>query len=255
MTPARPTLLLAVALGLVATTAGAHPRKCPQDAVKVGPTCVDAYEASVWQVPPANVALVKRIQGGKATLAELVAAGATRLGCLPGQSPYPATFPETGNWTTPAYAVSVPGTPPSTCISWFQADQACVLSGKHLATNEEWQRAAAGTPDGAPCVVAGPAPGPTGTAGCVSTWGAFDLVGNAAEWVADWGEQAAACGHWAPGFGDDLACVGGDGSLHLPGPLARGGSHADGTDAGVFAVTATQDPRAQLATVGFRCAW
>ena len=45
------------------------------------------------------------------------------------------------------YAVSVAGVLPSTCLTWFQAEQACRLSGKRLITNQEWQAAAAGTPD------------------------------------------------------------------------------------------------------------
>jgi len=36
---------------------------------------------------------------------------------------------------------------PSGCITWFQANQACLLSGKRLLTNREWQGAAASTPD------------------------------------------------------------------------------------------------------------
>jgi hypothetical protein len=35
-------------LGL-ATPAAAAPAKCPTDSVKVGPICVDKYEASVWE--------------------------------------------------------------------------------------------------------------------------------------------------------------------------------------------------------------
>jgi hypothetical protein len=37
------------------------------------------------------------------------------------------------------YALSIPGVQPSTCITWFQANQACLLSGKRLLTNREWQ--------------------------------------------------------------------------------------------------------------------
>jgi formylglycine-generating enzyme required for sulfatase activity len=227
--------------------------RCALDAVEVGASCVDAHEASVWQVAAADAVLVRKIKRGLARLADLTAAGAVPLGCLAGQSPYPGTFPPTGNWTSPVYAVSVPGARPSTCLTWFQAEQACALSGKRLIANRDWQVAAAGTPDGAPCVVAGGGPGLTGTVGCVSRWGAFDLVGNAAEWVADWGDQATGCTQWSALFGNDAACVGGDGTLHLPGPLVRGGSHADGTGAGVFAVTGAHDPTYQDASLGFRC--
>ena len=39
------------------------------------------------------------------------------------------------------------GVRPATNITWFQAQAACRLAGKHLATDEEWLAAASGTPD------------------------------------------------------------------------------------------------------------
>src|SRR5262249_43010002 len=51
---------------------------CPPDSVAVGPICVDKYEASIWQVSP-NSSLVKKIQRGKVTLADLTAGGAIQL--------------------------------------------------------------------------------------------------------------------------------------------------------------------------------
>src|SRR5262245_59800890 len=140
-----------------AVSAGAGTLRCPPDSVKVGNVCIDTYEASVWQIPPSNTALVRLVQAGKATLANLTAGGATQLSpsssCTPG---YPANFPNDGNWTpvpgsnppSPGvYALSIPGVQPSACTTWFQANQACLLSGKRLLTNREWQGAAAGTPD------------------------------------------------------------------------------------------------------------
>jgi formylglycine-generating enzyme required for sulfatase activity len=161
---------------------------CAPDAVRVGPVCVDRYEGSTWQIPAANKTLIRRVQQGKATLAALQAGGATQLGCNPSLAPYPATFPDSGNWTEPVYATSVAGVLPSTCISWFQAEQACALSGKRLLTNQEWQRAAAGTPeDASSCNTNSAGPTPTGSLpDCVSRWGAFDMVGNVDEYVADW---------------------------------------------------------------------
>ncbi len=212
--------------------------QCPPDAVLVGETCVDTYEASVWQIPPANTKLVKLVKQGKATLAALTAGGATQLapaGTCGSPSDYGVNFPSTGNWTpvlgssppSPGvYAVSIPGVKPSACITWFQAQQACALSGKRLITNGEWQRAAAGTPDGAPCLVSAGGPGNTGTAGCVSSWGAFDMVGNVWEWVDQWGDRADGCDNWSAGFGSDISCVGGSGTSsgsNLPGALFRGG--------------------------------
>ena len=41
----------------------AQATKCPADAVRVGPTCVDRYEASVWQIPATATALVRSEPG------------------------------------------------------------------------------------------------------------------------------------------------------------------------------------------------
>ncbi len=113
--------------------------KCPADSVKVGNACIDLYETSVWQIAPANTSLVKQVQKGKVTLADLTAGGAVQLGCTGApysQTAYPANFPNTGQWTpvlgsvppSPGvYAVSVPGVLPSSCTTWFQAAQACLF--------------------------------------------------------------------------------------------------------------------------------
>jgi hypothetical protein len=160
---------------------------CPPDSVLVGATCVDTYEASVWQISPSNTALMKKVQAGKATLADLTGGGATQLSPATSRSPaYPANFPNTGNWTpvpgsnprSPGvYAVSIPGVHPSACITWFQAAQARALSGKRLLSNEEWQRAAAGTPDPGTdngttdCAVSSPDVVNTGSrSNCTSNW-------------------------------------------------------------------------------------
>ena len=104
---------------------------CPHDAVLVGTTCVDRYEASLWQVPAAASAVLTAIRSGTVTLADLTAAGATQVGSDDppfNHTAIPATFPRTGNWTAPVYAASIPGVLPSTSASWFQAEQACALS-------------------------------------------------------------------------------------------------------------------------------
>ena len=112
MTPGK--IVHAMALGTLLATAlpaSAKTLRCPADAVKVGTICVDKYEASVWSIPPGNTSLVKRVQAGKATLADLQTSGAVQLGCTGApyaHTAYPATFPDNGNW------VPVPGsTPPS----------------------------------------------------------------------------------------------------------------------------------------------
>jgi hypothetical protein len=41
------------------TSARAGTLKCPTDSVKVGNVCIDAYEASVWQIAPTSAKQVK----------------------------------------------------------------------------------------------------------------------------------------------------------------------------------------------------
>jgi hypothetical protein len=265
-----PWTLVALALAF-AEPAGAATAKCPGDSVRVGTSCVDKFEASVWLVPEAatrNQGLVKKIQKGKATVAALTAAGAVPLGCTVDQQPFPEGFPSTGEWTPQAgsnpptpgvYAASLPGVLPAGCVTWFQANQACALSAKRLLTNEEWQRAVAGTPN------LGDDPGPascnTNSAGsvqtgsradCVSHWGTADMVGNLWEWVADWADDNA--GICSIDFLGDIACFGGDGGSAVPGAIRRGAGWAEGDSAGPFAVSSVHDPILTDPTFGFRCA-
>ena len=276
----RSTLLIAVAITLsLALAAPARPGtlKCPPDSVKVGTVCIDKYEASVWAINPANTKLVKKVLAGKVTLADLTAGGATQLavaGSCTG-SDYGITFPKTGNWTAVSasnppspgvYTVSIPGVLPSACITWFQANQACLLSGKRLLTNREWQGAAAGTPD-LSCNN-GSGPTPTGSnfrftpirQDCVSSWGVFDMVGNVGEWVADWADlNNEYCTDSTTAFGfagtGDTICFGGNGSgsSNVPGAMLRGGSWGI-VGAGVFFVNTSDDPSSEGPAYGFRCA-
>jgi formylglycine-generating enzyme required for sulfatase activity len=249
--------------------------------VRVGPTCVDKYEASTWQIDPSNSALVAKVQDGTVTLADLTGAGATPLCETPGDGTFPSTFPASGQWTSlpgtnppspGVYAVSVAGTIPSQCTTWFQAAQACRLAGKRLLTNLEWQDAAAGTPDPGTdngttnCSVATYTLVPTGSrTSCVSAWGAFDMVGNADEWVADWADMANAdsCTTWDYALGFDSVCFGGSGPLagdpysgiqSIPAALRRGTDFtslsADPMRAGVFAVSSRS---IMMSGAGYRC--
>ena len=231
---------------------------------------MDRYEASVWQVPATNLGLVKKLQAGNATLANLAAGGAVQVSIAgPTQScggaPFPAGFPVTGNWTEPLYAASLPGVMPTGCITWFQAEQACALAGKRLPTNDEWQQAAAGTTDALPAdensslcnIFASNGPVNTGSRSqCVSKWGAVDMVGNLYEWVGDWADRATTCDNWPPPFAGDASCYGGPGGNGLPGALFRGGywGLTGGSNAGVFAVEVINAPSFGVEGIGFRCA-
>src|SRR2546425_1315017 len=90
--------------------------------VKVGPLCVDKYEASVWSGPT----------------------GGTQYGVTTNDYPCSRTANDcTG--ATAIHARSVAGVRPSRQASWFQAAVACLNAGKRLLTSAEWQMAAAGT--------------------------------------------------------------------------------------------------------------
>src|SRR5262245_57322613 len=133
-------VLLAPAIAVAAAAPPAAALKCPPDAVAVGPTCVDKYEGTTWRVPADEKSLIAKLQKGKASLADLQKAGATQMCSIPlgndtcGSCSFGPEFPDNGNWTEPIYAASIPGVMPSTCLTWFQAEQACRLAGKRLVT-------------------------------------------------------------------------------------------------------------------------
>src|SRR4029434_1800862 len=96
---------------------------------------------------------------------------------------------------------------------WFQAQEACANSGKRLPTSAEWQGRANGTPDPGPDDGATDCNTATGTvdrtgarSACVSARGAFDMVGNLEEWVADWVPLSTGCTRWG-GLRHDTVCL------------------------------------------------
>jgi len=245
------------ALVLLASAAGAQGAKplakCAPDAVASGSGCMDKYEASVWRVDDPtglDLALVKKIQQGKVRLDELLLA-ARQLGALDDYAPCSdgGQNCDDGSNNSNIFAVSLAGVTPSAHITWFQAQQACKNSRKRLPTSTEWQAAVAGTPDPGPddsateCNTASTLTAvPTGNReACVSSAGAFDMVGNLAEWVADSvplsapPSEAMPCGAWATG---DEQCLNGEPvTTGGPGVLVRGGSFTSGPGAGPLAIT------------------
>jgi len=249
-------LLLAVGLfagvPMVVTSASpAHAKKCSADSVQAGPVCMDKYEASVWEIPAtngsgkSNAGLIKKVQDGAVTLAQLTAGNAMQISpASTGTPAFPATFPPNGQWTQPLYAVSIAGVSPTVGATWFQAQQACFNSRKRLPTNAEWQGAVAGTPDPGPdngttdCNTTGGSVITGSRSSCVSNWGAFDMVGNVEEWVADWVPLSTTpCPNWGA-LSDDLQCFAGANTSagNGPGALVRGGSVGMNTAAGPLAV-------------------
>ena len=262
------SLAVGLVMGAASAVAAGFPRvpvrRCAADAVATGTVCLDRYEASVWRVPhptTTNARLVRNIQLGRVTRADLTAGEATQLGTA--SDDY---APCTNNGQTCAndiYAVSLPSEIPSTNVTWFQAQEACANAGKRLPTNAEWQVGANGTPDPGPdngttdCNTAsdGAASLTGARSSCVSARGAFDMVGNLAEWVADWVPAPTMCPGWANFSNDEMCLAGASTSTNGPGALVRGGAFASigGQSAGPLAVHVFQ-PSHSNNFVGFRCA-
>ncbi|HSV05093.1 MAG TPA: hypothetical protein VLI07_01195 [Candidatus Binatus sp.] len=217
---------LSMAATAVAASFPAAPvRRCAPDAVMAGPACLDRYEASVWRVPnptTTNAALVQRIRLGRTTLADLKAGGATQLGVI-ATDDYAPCADSGQNCAGDIYAVSLPGVFPSANLTWFQAQAACTNAGKRLPSNAEWQAA-------------------------------VDMVGNVAEYVADWVPPSTTCGVWTAGISPtDINCLRGAAETGEPDVLTRGGEFLLGPFAGPFAVTPVT-PSLSLDILGFRCA-
>jgi len=261
-------IMVALTLVLWAGTAGAQGdkplKKCAADAVLSGTVCIDKYETMVWRLPDplgANRSLVAKIQAGRATAAELNAAGATSLGV--GGDDYTPCADSGQNCTNDIYAVVVPNGDPAAYITWFQAQQACKNARKRLPTSAEWQAAVAGTPDpggdnattdcNTDSVYTRVAAGLRTS--CVSADGAYDMVGNLWEWVGDWVPRATACGAWSPGvsLSSDYQCLAGAATTGELGALVRGGNYVGGTSSGPLAVAGSIEPSSSGDSIGFRC--
>ena len=192
--------------------------------IRAGSVCIDRYENSIWDAP----------------------VGGTRI---TGTIPCDANGQDCKG---KIFARSVAGVPPRTGITWFQAQQALANSQKRLPTSAEWQQAVAGTPDSTTCNVGtGSADNTGANSGCISDWGANDMVGNAVEWVADWDEQADNCANWPEDFGEDFTCFGDNTLSRFPGAVIRGGNFNVNTDAGPFAVGTFLRP-SESSNAGFR---
>ena len=90
----------------------------------------------------------------------------------------------------------------------------------------------------------------------MSARGAFDMVGNLYEWVADWVPRSTAVRNLERGVSPtgDFQCLAGAATTGEPGALVRGGSFLQGATAGPLAVIGYLGPTVQDITVGFRCA-
>jgi formylglycine-generating enzyme required for sulfatase activity len=204
--------------------------------VASGSTCIDRYEASLWRIT--NRRCISLIRQGAAVPPDCLA-GAVQLG-INGVDYTNGQCQFNGGGCKDIFALSLPGVTPAHTINYFIAAAACRNSGRRLPSNAEWQAAALGTPDPWPqddpanqCNLEGASTTLTGARSkCVSDVGAYDMVGNVIEFVADWGALATAGANWdvfIAGFGGDVSNMGGspNGAIYgLPGTTLRGGSFA-----------------------------
>jgi len=238
---------------------------CPLGMVRTGDACVDKYEASVWQTTDAQT--IDEILHGQISSAAQLSGLATQRGA--NGDDYDPGCPDNAAGCLDFYAISIPGVLPANTATWFQAAATCRNAGKRLATNQEWQMAAIGTPDPGTddgvnsCAVVGTATVLTGSrASCVSDIGAMDMVGNLWEWVAEWwpavinNNNSGGNLGWG-GFSDDYNAAALNVTTDGPAAMLRGGdglSSGGGTSAGPYAIAMTRGPQAEYANIGFRCA-
>lgn len=150
---------------------------------------------------------------------------------------------------------------PVVCVSWYQAEAYCDARGKHLPTEAEWERAAAGTDrrrypwgDAPPTCERAHFDGcgehlrPAGRRPAGATpEGVHDLAGNASEWVHDWYDKKLYKnrGLWrGDPRGPDAGKV----------RAVRGGSYYDAATVLRAAYRYALNPTSGFSTVGFRCA-
>jgi formylglycine-generating enzyme required for sulfatase activity len=159
-------------------------------------------------------------------------------------------------------------------VTQNQAMQICAVRGARLPTSEEWYSAALGTRDSKSCVLYGTTDAATtGSAPlCVSGSGAYDMIGNVWEYVAD--EVVFGKVHDEPlpesGYVHAISVAGTPTETSLSPSvefnsdymwvdtegrraIVRGGFYGSGDDGGLFSMQASIATDFSSQGIGFRC--
>ncbi len=244
---------------------------CPDDMARVGDVCVDKWEASY----DCNMYTAQSTQGSSGPIT------------TDGDADYDDYLWQTRNIATinggPAVCkgVSRNNSIPYTTITQYDAKQSCLLSGKSLISNGDWQKAASGTPDDATkCKIDTTSTGTlipsanwynqggddaiyTGSASeCISKYGIYDMIGNVWEWSDDL-IDAVSNDDYANSatYGSDYIyrltlgsiSVGEGNSNASVSAFLRGGRWSGGASAGAFALHLGDGPSSLGWGIGFRC--
>lgn len=161
---------------------------------------------------------------------------------------------------------------PATLVTFHQAQTFCARRGGRLPSSYEWYDAALGTPDNGSCNIDGTLSPAGAHARCQSARGAFDMVGNAWEWV----DAAVVNGEYdgvtlpptgyvaeadragvamrtesTPNelFNSDYFWSTATGSM----VMMRGGFYSSREDSGIYAIHADIEPSFSSGAIGFRC--
>lgn len=225
--------------------------------------------AGVGQTSTCKVGMVPLKHNGSILCVDRYEASAAQR--CPNQNPASVLQSEQNANTADCYVASVPDAVPWSNITLPQAQRMCAGAGKRLPTNAEWYAGALGTNPSA-CVINADIPSKTGTQGCVSAIGAFDLVGNVWEWVdanvvGDTfdNRQLPSEGYVASVDANGIAITSDQSPQMLYGSdyfwsktdgvfgMIRGGFYGSKDDAGLYTTNAAVPTSFATGGVGFRC--